>query len=77
MTYPCQVQSEWNPFLRMSAPVHTQREKKRNCGLGSPVFNLLRHGQKGLLYICGILRRSFEEGDGKLVSKFLGDQRVS
>ena len=46
------------------------------CGLSSPVFNLLCHGQKGLLYICGILRRCFEEGDGKLISEFLNSQRV-
>jgi hypothetical protein len=46
------------------------------CGLSSPVFNLLRHGQKGLLYICGILRRCFEEGDGKLISEFLNSRCV-
>ena len=41
--------------------------------LDSPVFDLLRHGQKGLLYIRGILRRCFKEGDGELVGEVLTD----
>ena len=60
---------EWNPFfVWISAPIRAQENE-----LSSPVFNLLRHGQKGLLYICGILRRCFEEWDGELVSGLLNN----
>lgn len=44
---------------------------RRRQGRTHLVFNLLRHGQKSLLYIPGVLCRCLEEGDRSLVSKCL------
>jgi hypothetical protein len=44
-------------------------------GPSSLVFNLLRHGQKSLLYIPGVLCRCLEEGNGSLVGKVLDNRR--
>lgn len=37
-----------------------------------PIFNLLGHGQEGLLYIRGVLGGGLQEGNGQLIGKFLG-----
>ncbi len=41
----------------------------------APVLNLFGHGQEGLLYVRGILRRSLQERNVQLVGEFLRNNR--
>jgi hypothetical protein len=59
-------------ILGVNISARTYTNEKRPSSL---VFNLLRHGQKSLFYIPGVLCRCLEEGDASFVSKFLGDHR--